>query len=142
MLEINKTPLNVCVNQLHTHPVADIQAPEPLQQFAFNRHLEKPHPGAFRRSARDDRLKLLPDSRFQQKRGRGFADLAFDLVGSILCCGEMFRQDAQFRIAIQRGSGAKEIERQRAQRSWRQDHHAARASSRSSGLRVLVVFIT
>ena len=98
--EINISPLNVCKCQLHANPVADIHALEPMHQLPFNRQSEKPDPGAFRGSARDNGIKLLSDSRFKQKRGSGFADLPFDFVGGILFFRAMRRQNIQFILAI------------------------------------------
>ena len=58
-LEINISPLNVRIDQLHPDPFADIQALEPLHQLAFDWHTEKPNPRPFLGSACDNPIKLL-----------------------------------------------------------------------------------
>jgi hypothetical protein len=54
-----------------------------MNQLSFNWNVEQPDPRAFLGSACDHRIKLLSDSRFEQKRRRGFCDLPFDFIGSI-----------------------------------------------------------
>ncbi len=61
---------------------------------------EQPDPRPFLGSARDNRIKLLSDSRFEQKGSRGFANLAFDLVGRIFCFGAMSSQNIQLILTI------------------------------------------
>src|SRR3989304_5287671 len=91
-LEIDKAALDVERYQLHAKPVADIQALEAMNQLPFNRNVEKPGPGAFIRSTRDNRIKLFADSRFKEERRCRFADLPFALVSGILFFGAVFRQ--------------------------------------------------
>ena len=96
--------LNVYRYQLHPNPVADINALEPVDQSPFNGHIEKPGPGAFRRSTSDNGIKLFSDSGFKEKRSSGFTDLPFDFLSGILFFRAMFRQNLQFIIAVGRRS--------------------------------------
>jgi len=102
--EIDISPLDVCGDQLHTNPVADINALEPLDQPPLNRHIEKPGPCAFGGSTSDDGIKLFSNSGFKKKRRGGFGDLPFDFVSGILFFCAMIRQNLQFIVAIGRRS--------------------------------------
>ena len=57
-------------------------------------------PRAFLGSPGDNGVKLFADPRFQEERGRRFADLSFDLVGGVLFLGEMLGQHIQLGKAV------------------------------------------
>jgi hypothetical protein len=60
-LEIDKSPLDIGIDQLYPDPVADIHAIEPLNHFPFNRNINQPNPRAFLGCACDERIKLFSD---------------------------------------------------------------------------------
>jgi hypothetical protein len=93
-VKINESSLDVHGDQLNTNPVTEIDALNPLLH-PFNRHIEKPNPVALSGCARNQGLKFLADSRFEQGRSYGFADLPFHFVGSILLFCALSRQIIQ-----------------------------------------------
>ena len=54
--EIDISLLNVCIDQLHPDPFANIQPLESIHQLAFNRDIEKPDPCAFLGCAGHNRI--------------------------------------------------------------------------------------
>ena len=59
--EIDISLLNVCIDQLHTDPFADVQPLKSIHQLAFNRDIKKPDPRTLLGSARDNGIKPLSD---------------------------------------------------------------------------------
>ena len=71
-----------------------------MHQLAFHRRPQDADPGPLLRSARDDRVELLPDPRLQQERGGRFPHLALDLVRPVLRLGAVLGQLLQFRVCV------------------------------------------
>jgi len=59
--EIDVSPLNICVDQLHPDLFTDIQTLESIHQLAFNGHGKKADPRSLLRSTCDDRVKPFSD---------------------------------------------------------------------------------
>lgn len=81
--EVDVAALDVHGDQLHADAVADVDARCSLHQHTLGGDFQKPYPRAFGGGAGDDAIELLADARFEEKGGRGFADLPLDLVGGV-----------------------------------------------------------
>ena len=61
-LEVDESPLYVCVDQLYANPVAYVDTFKPMHQFPFDRRTKKTDPRAFGARTRDDAIEPVPDS--------------------------------------------------------------------------------
>jgi hypothetical protein len=58
-----------------------------MPQFALNRNVKQPGPGAFIHCTCNDSINLLTDLRFKQQCSRRFANLPFEFVNGIFLRG-------------------------------------------------------
>jgi hypothetical protein len=104
--KINKTPINVRLNQLDADPVTHINNFEPLDQPSLQRWVKETHPGTLGGRAGDQGLEMLPDPRFEDQGGGRFPNLSLHFSGGIFCLGAVPGQFLQvLRVIGTRVSG-------------------------------------
>ena len=99
-LEVDISALHVRADQLHTEPVADIHVFKTAHQFSFDGRMQKTNPSALVRSAGDDGIEALADSRFQQHGRRRFFDLPLDFFRRVFLFGAVLCERLQFIVLI------------------------------------------
>ncbi len=63
-LEVDESPLHVCVDQLYTNPVAYVEPFGAMRQFPFDGRMQKTDPRALGARTRHDGIEPAPDSWF------------------------------------------------------------------------------
>ena len=98
--EVDEATLGIDVHELDAHAIADVEPGRAFDDFAFGDRLADSYPRAFLGRARHDAVELLADAIDQQQCGRGFADLALDLVGVLFLRRAVSGELAQFVVGV------------------------------------------
>src|SRR5512140_700451 len=81
--EIDEAALRVGVDELHPHPIPDVEPLRSLSDAALDRRVEDAGPRPLGRGAGDDAVELAPDLAVEQASCRYLGDQAFHLLGIV-----------------------------------------------------------
>ena len=93
--EVDEAALRIGVDQLHPHPVSDVE-PFPASLHApFHVRIQDPHPRALVGGAGDERVEALADTALEQQRGGRLSHLTLDLGRIVLLLGAVPRESVE-----------------------------------------------
>src|SRR4030095_17087798 len=100
--KIDEATLDVGVDELNGHAVADIEPVKAPDDASFRRRPRNPNPSPLVRGAGHDALERRSDPRGQQQRCCRLCNLPFDLGRILLLLGAMRGERGEFRVTVGR----------------------------------------
>ena len=98
--EVDETALDIDVDELDLHVIADVEALEASHQPPLDGGPHDADPRAFRGRSGHERFEPLADSRHEQQRGGGLPDLPLDLRRVVLLLGAVPREGVELTVAV------------------------------------------